>query len=60
MGVRALPAAPRELPYTAGFNYFELDKQGDLWPQVLRGGALALHLAGEFPDVEIALWAIRA
>ena len=57
--LRLLPTAPRQLPFHAGFHYFELDRGGDLWKQIERSGSLALHVAGEFPGLELELWAIR-
>ena len=57
--LRSLPVAPRQLPFHAGFHYFELDRNGDLWKQLERNGSLALHVAGDFPGIELELWAIR-
>jgi len=57
--LRSLPTAPRQLPFHAGFHYFELDRGGELWKQLERGGSLALHVAGDFPALELELWAIR-
>ena len=57
--MRSLPVAPRQLPYHAGSHYFDLDRQGDLWRQIERTGNLALHVAGDFPGLELELWAIR-
>ena len=57
--MRLLPTAPRQLPFHAGFHYFELDRGGDLWKQLERNGSLALHVAGDFPGLELELWAIR-
>lgn len=57
--LRSLPTAPRQLPFHAGFHYFELDRGGELWKQLERSGSLALHVAGEFPALELELWAIR-
>ncbi|CAM4016068.1 type VI secretion system baseplate subunit TssK [Bordetella tumulicola] len=57
--VRVLPVAPRQIPYSAGHVYFELDKGGDFWKQLERTGALALHLAGEFPGLTMEFWALR-
>ncbi len=57
--MRLLPTAPRQLPFHAGFHYFELDRGGDLWKQLERSGSLALHVAGDFPGLELELWAIR-
>ncbi|HEV7914876.1 MAG TPA: type VI secretion system baseplate subunit TssK [Albitalea sp.] len=57
--LRSLPTAPRQLPFHAGFHYFELDRGGELWKQLERSGSLALHVAGDFPALELELWAIR-
>ncbi len=57
--VRAMPVAPRQLPYRAGSIYFELDRSGPFWKQLDTSGAIALHLAGEFPQLEVELWAIK-
>jgi type VI secretion system protein ImpJ len=57
--LRSLPVAPRQIPYHAGFNYFELERGGELWKQLERSGGLAMHIAGEFPGLELEFWAIR-
>ena len=57
--LRSLPTAPRQLPFHAGFHYFELDRGGELWKQLERSGSLALHVGGDFPALELELWAIR-
>jgi type VI secretion system protein ImpJ len=57
--VRPLPVLPRQLPYRAGTIYFELDTKVPLWKQLETSGAIALHLAGEFPGLEMELWALR-
>jgi type VI secretion system protein ImpJ len=59
IGIRNLATAPRQLPLHAGFHYFELDRGGELWKQLERSGSLALHVAGDFPGLELELWAIR-
>ena len=58
--LRSLPVAPRQLPFHAGSHYFELERGGDLWRQVEQSGNLFIHVAGEFPGIELELWAIRA
>lgn len=57
--VRPLPVLPRQLPYRSGTIYFELDTKNPLWKQLETSGAIALHLAGEFPELELELWALR-
>ena len=60
VGMDPLPVAPRQIPFHAGFQYFELDKRGDMWQQLKKSGALALHAGGNFPGIKFELWAIRA
>lgn len=57
--MRAMPMVPRQIPFHAGFNYFELDTRDELWRQIARSGYISLHVAGEFPGLELELWAIR-
>ena len=57
--VNSLPVAPRQLPFHAGFSYFELERGGEMWKQLERSGGLAMHLAGEFPGLELEFWAIK-
>jgi type VI secretion system protein ImpJ len=59
IALRAMPVAPRQIPYHAGFSYFELDRGGELWKQLERSGGLAMHIAGDFPGLELELWAIK-
>jgi type VI secretion system protein ImpJ len=57
--LRPLPVAPRQLPFHAGFFYFELERGGELWQKFEATGNLAMHVAGDFPGLDLALWAIR-
>jgi type VI secretion system protein ImpJ len=57
--VRALPAAPRQIPFHAGAAYFELERGSPIWSQLSQSGGVAVHLAGDFPGVTMELWAIR-
>ncbi|HEY7041878.1 MAG TPA: type VI secretion system baseplate subunit TssK [Methylomirabilota bacterium] len=59
IALRSLPVAPRQIPYHAGFLYFELERGGDLWKITEQSGALALHIAGEFPGLALEFWAVR-
>ncbi len=55
----ALPVAPRQIPYHSGFAYFELDRGNELWAQLSESGGIAIHVAGEFPGLQMELWAIK-
>jgi type VI secretion system protein ImpJ len=59
IGLRSLPVAPRQLPFHAGYFYFELDRGGDLWKPIEQNGSVAMHISGDFPGLELELWAIR-
>lgn len=60
MKLRSMPVAPPQIPWHAGYNYFELEKGGELWNEMEKSGAFALHLAGEFPGLDMEFWAIRS
>ena len=49
--VNAVPVAPRQIPFHAGFAYFELDQSHELWARSTTSGGIAMHVAGEFPGL---------
>lgn len=57
--INALPVAPRQIPFHAGVVYFEIDQQSPYWKEIRQSGAVALHVAGDFLNLELAMWAIR-
>ena len=57
--IRALPVAPRQIPFHAGASYFELDRNSPHWQQMQASGGFAIHVSGEFPNLRLELWAIR-
>ncbi len=57
--LRDLPVAPRQLPYHAGFIYFEFDRQGEDWQAILDSSSLSIQVSDRFDDLKIQLWAIR-
>jgi len=59
IGLRLLPVAPRQIPYHAGFTYFELDRTSRYWTGLEQSGAFAVHISGDFPGLEIEFWAIK-
>jgi len=59
IALRPLPVAPRQIPFHVGRAYFELDRASPHWKAMQTSGGLALHVAGDFPGLEMELWAIR-
>lgn len=57
--VRALPVAPRQIPFYAGASYFELDRNSPHWQHMQSSGGFAIHVSGDFPNLRLELWAIR-
>jgi len=60
IAVRPLPVAPRQLPFYAGASYFELDRNSPHWQQMQSSGGFAIHVSGDFPELQLELWAIRS
>lgn len=59
IGLLPLPVAPRQIPFHAGSTYYELDRGSEHWKQLVHSGGFAFHVAGEFPGLSLAFWAIR-
>jgi len=59
LNISVLPAAPRELPYYAGFTYFEVHSDHPLWQVLKSSSGFGLHVAGELPGLQLAFWAIK-
>jgi type VI secretion system protein ImpJ len=59
IALRALPVAPRQLPFHAGYTYFELDKAGENWKLLANSVGFAMHIPNEYPGLQMEFWAIR-
>jgi type VI secretion system protein ImpJ len=57
--LQPMAVAPRQIPYHAGFAYFELDRSNELWRTLKGSGGIAIHQSGDFPNLAMELWAIR-
>jgi type VI secretion system protein ImpJ len=60
IGLQPMAVAPRQIPYHAGFAYFELDRNNDLWRTLKGSGGIAVHQSGDLPNLAMELWAVRA
>jgi type VI secretion system protein ImpJ len=60
IALRPLPVAPRQMPFIPGAQYFELDRNAPHWQQMQNSGGFAIHVSGDFPNLALELWAIRA
>ncbi|HEY5809808.1 MAG TPA: type VI secretion system baseplate subunit TssK [Povalibacter sp.] len=57
--LQPLSVAPRQIPFHAGFTYFELDRGSALFRELKAGGGIALHVPDSFPGLAMEMWAIR-
>jgi type VI secretion system protein ImpJ len=57
--LRVLPVPPRQIPFNAGYVYFQVEPQGELWTHMLNHGGIGLHLATQFPGLRMELWGVR-
>jgi type VI secretion system protein ImpJ len=59
-GIPAMPLAvhPPQIPWHAGMTYFELDRSSPYWRNLASATALAIHVVGDFPELDIQCWAI--
>lgn len=57
--IKPMPVVPRALPYHAGYTYFELDRGSEEWAALKNSAAIAVHVAGDFANLSLQLWAVR-
>jgi type VI secretion system protein ImpJ len=59
IGIQALNLAPAGIPSHPDHAYFLLDKTHAYWPSLKKGTSIGIHLDGQYPDLQLSLWAIR-
>jgi type VI secretion system protein ImpJ len=57
--LQPLSVVPRQIPFHAGFTYFELDRNHSRFRELRSGGGIAIHVPDSFPGLTMELWAIR-
>jgi type VI secretion system protein ImpJ len=60
-GVPLLPLSvvPRQIPFHAGFSYFELERTSPRFRELKTSGGVAIHVPDTLPGLDLELWAIR-
>jgi type VI secretion system protein ImpJ len=53
-----LPTPPPYIRAIADHVYFYLDRKSTLWPEFSAAASIAMHFSGEWPELEMELWAI--
>lgn len=54
-----LPVAPRQVPYSSGYTYFQMEKTPERWAQLKKSGGFAFHFSGDVPGLELEFWAVK-
>lgn len=53
-----MPTPPRQIRAISDHVYFYLDKSSALWPEFSVASSVGLHFAGDWPGLQLDLWAI--
>jgi type VI secretion system protein ImpJ len=53
-----LPTPPPQIRAITDHVYFYLDRKSPLWPEFSTASAIAMHFSGDWPDLQLELWAI--
>ena len=59
VALRVLPVPPRQIPFNAGYVYFQLEPQGAHWEHLQTHGGIGLHVGKSFPGLRMELWGVR-
>lgn len=59
IALKHLPIVPRQLPFLAGYCYFELERKSEQWQLMEHSKAIAMHLGYAVPGMQLKLWAIK-
>ncbi len=57
--LQPLSVVPRQIPFHAGFTYFELERSSPRFRELKGSGGIAIHVPDTFPGLTMELWAIR-
>jgi len=58
VGLVHLPTPPPQIRALADHVYFLLDRNSPLWSDFSTAQAIAMHFSGDWPELELELWAV--
>jgi len=53
-----LPTPPPHIRAITDHVYFYLDRKSPLWPEFSTAASIGMHFSGDWPELELYLWAI--
>lgn len=59
IGLIHLPTPPGQIRALTDHVYFALDRSSPLWPEFSRASGIGMHFGGDWPDLQLQLWAVR-
>jgi type VI secretion system protein ImpJ len=54
-----LPVVPPELPLQMGWHYFELERDGQAWAELVQSRSVGLHASGQWPGLQLCGWLLQ-
>ena len=54
-----LPTPPPQIRAITDHVYFYLDRTSPLWPEFSTASSIGMHFSGDWPELEMELWAVR-
>lgn len=54
-----IPTPPVQIRAISSHVYFILDKKSSLWPEFSTASGIGMHFSGDWPELELLLWAVR-
>ena len=52
------PTPPPQIRAITDHVYFFLDRKSPLWPEFSIASSIGMHFSGDWPELELELWAI--
>ena len=53
-----MPTPPPQIRAISDHVYFYLDRTSPLWPEFSTASAIGMHFSGDWPELQLELWAI--
>ena len=59
IGLVHMPTPPSQIRAISTHVYFYLDRTSPLWPEFSQTSGIGMHFSGDWPELELTLWAVR-
>ena len=59
IGLVHMPTPPTQIRAISTHVYFYLDRMSPLWPEFSTASGIGMHFSGDWPGLELDLWAIK-